>query len=300
MHPRELKQAFVRGENITGLLRLADDSDVNTEDIIETAYDLQTGSYIEAIKHPVYLKHKQQYGDAIAEVLMSLVDKGGSVLEPGVGEGTTLSFVMRSCESHFSQFHGFDLSWSRIAMCRQWLASQACEGVFLAVASLFHAPYADDSFDVVYTSHTIEPNGGQEAAALLELYRVAARYLVLLEPGFELASTEAQRRMRRLGYAQRLKDHAVSLGMKVLRYELFGFSANPLNPTAITVIEKTADKGGKFAPRLACPRYGDPIVVHDDSLYSPGSMRAYPKILGIPCLRINDGVVASRYESFQN
>ena len=299
MHPSELRAAFERGENITDLLRRETKSDLNTEEIIETAYDLQTGSYVDALNDLSFRQHKVQYGEAIADVLTGLVSDGGSVLEPGVGEGTTLSFLMKSCSSSFEHFHGFDISWSRVAKCKQWLSSENIDNVFLSVASIFHAPYADNSFDIVYTSHTIEPNGGREVPILKELYRVASRYLVLLEPGFELATPEAQQRMTRLGYARGLKEHATSLGMKVLRHELFGLTANPLNPTAITVIEKNPAES-VAQPQLACPRYGDPMVEHADSLYSPRSMRAYPKILGIPCLRIEDGIVASKYGAYSS
>ncbi len=299
MHPSELKAAFDRNENITDLMRRETESDSNTEEIIETAYDLQTGSYVGALAEPSFREHKEQYGKAIADVLTALVDDGGSVLEPGVGEGTTLSFVMKHCDSSFDHFHGFDISWSRIAKCKEWLSSEGFDDAFVSVASIFHAPYADNSFDIVYTSHTIEPNGGREAPILKELFRVASRYLVLLEPGYELATPEAQQRMTKLGYARGLKEHAMSLGMKVLRHELFGLTSNPLNPTAITVIEKTPDKK-RTQPRLTCPRYGDPMLEHVDSLYSPKSMRAYPKILGIPCLRIEDGILASTYDAYSS
>lgn len=299
MHPSELKAAFERGENITDLLRRENKSDINTEEIIETAYDLQTGSYVAALHDPSFLDFKVKYGEAIADVLTGLVTDGGSVLEPGVGEGTTLSFLMKFCNSSFDHFHGFDISWSRVAKCKEWLSSEKCDNVFVSVASIFHAPYADNSFDVVYTSHTIEPNGGCEVPILKELHRIASRYLVLLEPGYELATPEAQRRMRRLGYARGLKEHATSLGMKVLRHELFGLTSNPLNPTAITVIEKSPAKF-RAKTQLTCPRYGDPIIEYVDSLYSPRSMRDYPKILGIPCLRIEDGIVASSYEAYSS
>ena len=296
MHPSELKAAFQRGENITNLLRREAASETNTEEIIETAYDLQAGSYIASLNEPSFFLHKEEYGRTIASVVKSLIPEGGSVLEPGVGEGTTLSFVAKFCGPAFQDFHGFDISWSRMAKCREWLASQRVHDVFLSLASIFHAPYADDSFDVVYTSHTIEPNGGQELPILKELYRISSRYLVLLEPGYELASKEAQERMKRLGYVTGLKEKSESLGMRVLRHELFDVTANPLNPTAITVIEKNRN-AAPATPRLACPRYGDSLQLHADSLFSPGSMRAYPKIVGIPCLRIEDGVIASQYDA---
>lgn len=144
MHPSELRAAFDRGENITDLLRRETESEANTEEIIETAYDLQTGSYVAALDDPSFREHKEEYGKAIADVLTALVDDGGSVLEPGVGEGTTLSFVMQNCGSLFDHFHGFDISWSRIAKCKEWLLSEGFDDAFVSVASIFHG--ADSGF----------------------------------------------------------------------------------------------------------------------------------------------------------
>lgn len=166
----------------------------------------------------------------------------------------------------------------------------------LSVASLFEMPYADDSFDVVYTSHTIEPNGGQERAALVELARVTSGTLLLLEPSWQLANAEGRARMERLGYVRDLPGHAEALGLRVVRHEAFPFVVNPLNPTALTVIEKRA-KAPSVAPRWACPRYGEPLEDRGDALVSPGSLRAYPKLAGVPCLRREHGVLASAWDA---
>jgi uncharacterized protein YbaR (Trm112 family) len=87
---------------------------------------------------------------------------------------------------------------------------------------------------------------------------------------------------------------AESLGMQVLKHELFPHTANPLNPTAITIVVKDATANPAI-PKLACPRFGYPLIDRPDSLFCPESLRAYPKIQGIPCLRSQDGVIASAY-----
>lgn len=298
MHPQELLRAYQNGENITELLRRESNSGTNTEEVIETAYDLQTGSYVRALEDPEMYRHKQDYGAAIAEEIRSLGSVEG-ILEPGVGEGTTLSFVAKALRGQVRHVHGFDLSWSRIACARDWLAGQGVGNVFLSVASILHAPYADNSFDVVYTSHTIEPNGGNEAPILAELYRIASRYLVLLEPSYELASEEARQRMRRLGYCTGLVEHAEAHGMKVVKHELFPVTVNPLNPTALTVIAKSPGHPVE-EPTLVCPRFRTELTEHLDSFYSSGSLRAYPKLRGIPCLRTGDGIIASAFEDVRD
>ena len=298
MHPKKIKEAFSRGENITSLLKKIANNSENTEEFIETAYDLQSGSYVKLLDSPEHKAHKELYGKAIAAEILSLTDPG-SIVEAGIGEGTTFSHVIKNMDNSISHAHGFDIAWSRIATCRNWLERSGMHDMFLSVASLLHTPYLDSSFDVVYTSHTIEPNGGSEEQILHELYRITSRYLVLLEPGYELASPEAQARMKEHGYCRNLAGCAEKLGMKVVKHELFSQSINPMNPTALIVIEKNPD-AESAVPKLACPRFGDPLEDFVDALYSEVSLRAYPKIRGIPCLREMDGIIASAYNQFTN
>lgn len=295
MHPRQIKEAFARGQNISQLLRGSFDESENTQEIIETSYDLQTGAYVKSLQDQAFYERKVNYGAAIAKTLIELTEPS-SILETGVGEGTTLSFVLSALGDRVAHSHGFDISWSRTAGCRDWLQSEGHD-VFLSAATLLHAPYADDSFDCVYTSHTIEPNGGQEAAILTELYRITSRYLVLFEPGYEFASPDAQARMDAHGYCKGLAATAESLGMTVVKSELFTETMSDMNPTAVTVIEKDRN-AAPAEPMLACPRFGDPMVDNGDSLYAAESMRAYPKIHGIACLRPGDGIIASHYDEY--
>jgi ubiquinone/menaquinone biosynthesis C-methylase UbiE len=296
MHPNHILEAYSRGENITELLRKVSGSISNTEEIIETSYDIRTGFYDNTLQKPEIWSLKRDYGLALASEIGALTIPK-SVLEAGVGEGKTMYFVTNSFEVQPNYLHGFDISWSRIASCREWLASHGFNNIFLSVASLRHAPYADRSFDIVYTSHAIEPNGGKERSILEELFRITSRHLILLEPGYELAPEASRQRMKGLGYCTGLVRHATDLGMKVVKHAMFPYTENPLNPTAITVIEKNG--GAPTAiPRLVCPKYGTPLAEYPDSLYSADALRAYPKLLSIPCLRPEDGIIASSYEKY--
>jgi hypothetical protein len=215
-----------------------------------------------------------------------------SLLEAGVGEATTLARVLQSYGSKEIKAHGFDLCWSRVHKAREWLAHEGLSEVTLCTASLRRIPYADHSFDVVYTSHSIEPNGGFEAEIVAELYRVASRYLILLEPAYELAAPEAQARMAQHGYCRDLRGHAERMGLKVIAHELFPFIQNPLNPTGLLVIEKDSAKS-TAQPTFQCPKYRTPLKIHDQFYYSPEAFCVYPVLAGIPCLRIANSIVAS-------
>ncbi|ADE13584.1 protein of unknown function DUF343 [Nitrosococcus halophilus Nc 4] len=290
--PRRLKALHEQGKNIAQLLREEQGLKRNTVEIIEIAYDLQAGSYIAAMEDLEKTEYQMNYTYEIANIIDSLLEPM-SILEAGVGEATTLSGVLKHLKKDVKSF-GFDLSWSRVAYARQWLQSRGFYDVTLCTGSLFHIPFADNSIELVYTSHSIEPNGGNESAILQELFRITKKYLILLEPGYELAETEARQRMDSYGYCKNLKGIAESLGFNVLRHDLFPFSSNPLNPTAITIIKKEEDT---MSPShiLACPKFKTPLDEIGNMLFSPEALVVYPIIGGIPCLRIENGVFASKY-----
>jgi len=238
-------------------------------------------------------EHNRDYTSEIAKLILYLYEPM-SILEAGVGEATTLSGVLQHIEADVSSF-GFDLSWSRVAYAKRWLQSQGVFNTTLCTGNLFHIPFADNSIDLVYTSHSIEPNGGTEEPILQELLRVTRKFLILLEPGYEFANEQARRRMDSHGYCKNLYGIAESLGYNVLKHNLFPFASNPLNPTAITIVKKD-DYAMPPSYILACPKFKTPLEEIGNMLFSPEALVAYPIVGGIPCLRIEHGILASKYK----
>lgn len=290
--PCKLKERYSKGENISALLRKEYGVDFNTPEIIEISYDMQTGSYIDALKSNEMKKFKGDYTDEIAKIVLSLCTPV-SILEAGVGEATTLSGVMKNIGDNICSY-GFDLSWSRVAFAKDWLKNQGVANSKLCCGDLLDIPFVDNSIDVVYTSHSIEPNGGNEEEILRELYRVARKYVILLEPAYELSSEEIKKRMDSHGYCKNLKSISDSLGYDVIRHELLGFSGNPLNPTAVTIISKQTN-AERPTGLFACPKYKTPLKEINGALYSSEALVAYPILAGVPCLRVENGIFASKY-----
>jgi uncharacterized protein YbaR (Trm112 family) len=295
MKPWELREAYQRGENLMALVRSFEGANTNSERAIELSYDLQSGNYIRTLDRETTRLNKLRYTKCLGEVMGEL---GGArtLLDAGMGEGTTLWGLLSQMETLPEEVHGFDLCWSRLGVGRRWLKEQLPDlDVQMCTASLLELPYADNSFEMVYTAHAVEPNRGKEAEILQELMRVCGKWLVMLEPGYEFASEQVRERMDRLGYCRGLAKTAEELGFEVERHEMFAGNWNEQNPTALLALRKTG-VGVLEKPEWVCPAYRTPLRQMNDCLFSAESMRAYPILGGIPCLRVSQGVVASQME----
>ncbi|MEJ7691783.1 class I SAM-dependent methyltransferase [Daejeonella sp.] len=286
-----IKELFAKGQNIIEFIKGIEGRASNTIEDILISYDFQSGSYIDFInKNPEY---NDNYTSAIAEVFSNLGDFN-SVLEVGAGEATTLGNVALKLNKPSLNFLGFDISWSRIH-CGQTYLRQIGAEADLFVADLFNIPLSDSSIDVVYTSHSIEPNGGREKEALEELYRVSKKYLVLLEPTNEFASEEGKSRMKKHGYVQNLANVIKDLKYDLVEYRLFNVSSNPLNPTGLYIIKKE-DTGRDSDSKFCCPLTKKSLEDCGDHFFCRESLISYPKVMGIPCLFSSYGILTSKHD----
>jgi ubiquinone/menaquinone biosynthesis C-methylase UbiE len=105
--------------------------------------------------------HNTQWCAQLAEILSPFVTEHSSILEAGCGEATTLAGILQQLSSGGGCKLGFDISWSRCAEGLDWLSENGVSAR-LFVADLFDIPLEDQTVDVVYTSHSVEPNGGRE------------------------------------------------------------------------------------------------------------------------------------------
>jgi SAM-dependent methyltransferase len=292
---RHIAQLYARGENVMqNLRRLSAETGApqNSVEDIMISYDFQAGTYIQGYERdPAYLN---RYTDEAAHVFGQL-GPVGTVLEAGCGEATTLS-VLGAKLAGRPVLGGFDISWSRVKLGGQFAARRGLAPT-LFCADLFRIPLADRSVDVVYTSHSIEPNGGREREAISELARVARKWLVLLEPAHDLASEEARRRMEGHGYVRDLATTIRSLGLDLAEHRLFPVSANPLNPTGLYLVKVDGPVGEVRDFRFQCPISGTPLEPGADAYYSRDSFLAFPVLGGVPCLLENNAILATKFHT---
>jgi hypothetical protein len=287
-----MRAAYARGENAMEYARQMAGT-IGNNSVVATliAYDLQAGSYVAGVRENP--EANSRWCAQLAEILDPLLTNGGTLLEVGCGEATTLAGVVQRLTNTPSHALGLDISWSRCTEGQGWLAEKEVSAR-LFVADLFDIPLEDESVDVVYTSHSIEPNGGREEDAIRELMRVARRAVVLVEPIYELANENAQSRMRSHGYVRGLKETAERLGAKVNDYRLLDHISNPLNPSGLILIEKSGVIQEGVAPAWLCPLTHTPMSDLGDVFVSESSGLVYPVLRGIPLLRAEHGVVASK------
>lgn len=287
-----IKDIYSKNQNIMQYLKSLDGSSNNSLEDIMISYDFQAGSYIKEYKKNNTLK--QCYCDHLSKVINNLGEYN-SILEAGIGEATTLGPLLLLLKNKSIKCYGFDISWSRIKYARKFLEELELNKVNLFTGDLFSIPLKDKSIDIVYTSHSIEPNGGREKEALQELYRITNKYLILLEPSYELADDESRKRMLEHGYITNLYQSAKELGYNIVEYRLFGISSNPLNPTGIMIIQKDYEHDECIEIPLCCPITKTSISEIKNSYYSSESFLVYPIIDEIPCLLPQNAILATKF-----
>lgn len=297
-----MRDAFSRGENAIAFAREhCGESSSNLVAATLIAYDLQAGSYTAGARaNP---QAKAQWCKQVADLIRPVLPQGGRLLEVGVGEATTLAGVLDTLGTSVSDAFGFDISWSRVREGNLWL-SEKRQTANLFVADLFNIPLADESVDVVYTSHSLEPNGGREEAAIAECLRVARTAVVLIEPIYELSNAEAQARMRHHGYVRGLHDAAQDLGAEIREHRLLDFTVNELNPSGVLVLGKSGAPTVELAGLNAlssgfwrCPLTSTKLEPLGDLFFGVEMGVAYPVVRGIPLLRPEHAFVASRIDA---
>lgn len=282
---RQAIAAFREGKNVIKTLRGAGGAD---EDMIEFAYDLQAGSYVEALNDKRILDIQQRTGQRLTEILQNLGAR--SVCEAGTGEGITLGFITAPAV----RFSAFDISLSRLLVAQSFLRERI-HGVRLFSANLSEIPLPDNSVDVMLTVHAVEPNGGNEATILRELHRVAARYLMMIEPDYERGSDAQQSRMREHGYVRGLRDHLHELSGKLVSDEPWPIVTNELNRASLFLFEKNQDSS-EF--RFVSPQLKSELQPWSGFYFSPAEGCLYPIVNNLPVLRSSAALICSRAQDF--
>ena len=194
MDIQKIKKLYDQNQNLTEYFKTNQNKNNLNSQEIELIYDLQSGNYSKKYENnKAHKEYKDKFTDEIIEHINNLNFKFDSILEAGIGEGTTFVNVIQKLDILKLKSFGVDISWSRLAYANKFLKKHSIKNVKLATGLLENLPFLENSVDIVYTAHSIEPNGGKEKEILKELFRVAKNYLILLEPSMNLEMMNKKR-----------------------------------------------------------------------------------------------------------
>jgi len=293
----KIKNAYKEDKNITSLLRKQKKIDFNTSEIIEVAYDLQAGSYIDFVQQNP--EKSALYASELSAILDIYIDSNDSLLDIGTGELTTLSLIMTKLNILPRKVFAFDISWSRLHKGVEYsknMLGNDFDRIIPFSSKISEIAMLDKSIDVTTSSHALEPNGGNLKNLLKELFRITKKKLILFEPCYEANSDEGKKRMDSLGYIKNLENEARDLGGEVLERIEIKNTENPLNPTYCfiinlpeTDISQTLDPIEIFSE----PGTNNALQKLDNFYFSNKTGLSYPIIESIPILKSDNAILTS-------
>ncbi len=291
--PGLLRRLYQEKRNIMEYLRSQEGC--NDEFAILAAYDLQAGSYTEAIQDPELARANLAASAALARILDGMSPQ--RVLHVGTGEAITISHVVKQMRHKPAHCHGLDLSLSRLLVGQRNLLDWGVPEIRLFLAEMGAMPILDNAFDVVFSSHSLEPNGGHEAELLAEIYRVSGGHIVLREPSHELGNAATRAHIERHGYVKGLVDELRKLGAEILEHRLWETNENPNNQAALIVARKPGATVADWPDGhpYVSPVSGGPLRRSRGAYFCPADGLVFPILAGIPCLLPENGIFSSRY-----
>jgi len=287
-----IRKLYKNKKNIMNYFRKKYGSTNNSDESILYSYDLQAGSYYSKRNEPKLLEMRKSIGKILTNIISEYGAK--SVLEAGCGEGNTLAQISNTLIDTKPNYYGFDISLSRILFAQKYLSETGKKNFKLFTAAIENIPLANNSVDIVFTCHALEPNHGREQILLSELFRITRRYLVLIEPTYELGSKLTRKHIEKYGYVRDLPKIIKKMDYNIIKHELLGLSSK-YNENALIITEKK----GKKLPMQRNAKFVSPISLkplkkHKNYLYCKHDGFAFPEINEIPCLLKSNGILASK------
>ena len=292
---KKIRSLYSKNKNISKYLRNKKSESNNSIETILYSYDLQGGSDFARRRDSIISKNNKKMAKKISELLSNLGCK--SFLEAGTGEGLILGLLDPNKIKNTPNLYGFDLSLSRLLFAQKYLVQKKRQKQNLFCANMLDIPLPNDSVDIVCTVMSMEPNHGSEREILSELFRVTRRYLILIEPTYELGSKQTKKHIIEHGYVRNLPNHIKKLGYKIKTHEYLGLShAN--NENALIVAEKNGKKSMMKKIEYVSPISTKSLKKYENFLYCKEDGYVYPIINGIPCLVKNNAILASHIHQF--
>ena len=292
----QCKTLYSRGVNLIEYLEKEKGHDLSLEDKITLSYDVQAGSYTKDYYDSELIRNTyDESGKKIAGLIEEI--SPDTVLDAGTGEATILANVIPNCTKKNIEFAAFDISISRLLYAKSFLQDKKVRTPALFTSNLSKISLAENSTDLIMTHHAIEPNGGMEDRICQELHRVTRKYVLLIEPSWELACDAQRQRMLHHGYVKNLPEALERNGFDVIVNEPWEYNLNPMNAAALLLAKKaTIAEDVDFGSfQFAYPSSNFLLQKVEDGFYCEKMGVLFPIVQEIACLLEDECLLTTRY-----
>jgi len=157
--------------------------------------------------------------------------------------------------------------------------------------------FADNSFDLSITLHSIEPNGNVQGAKILEnVINSSSKYVILFEPDFSTAHDAMKERMIKNDYVRNIAEEiSKNNTVQVIDCFVTEIQENENNKTTCWILEKVNKVNGSEI-KLVCPYTNGALVNYKEGLYSPQAGLIYSKINNFFLLNKQDAIFIGEKE----
>jgi len=282
------KECMSSGKNIVATLM---QNGASKSDSIELAYELQAGEYTRN-----FSEHNLARNKKIHSIINKYIDLP-DVNNIGVfGVGEAKNWI--AYEGKIKNLYGVELSFSRLIFAKQNIEKvSGIESFQLLKGDASENIFADNSFDIAITQHSIEPNGNEQGSIILNnVINSAAKYVILFEPDFSTAHESMKSRMLKHDYVRNISDELEkNNSINIIEKYVMDIHENKDNLTTCWIIEKK-EKTEPVEHKMICPFSKDVLTDYPEFMYSKETGLAFPKINNFILLNKHDAIFLGKLD----
>ena len=248
-------------------------------DVIKISYDTQSGDYIKYFNKLPKKKIEKIYYPLI-KAINNNFKYSKTILDFGCGELTTSYYVFNHLKKKIVKYLANDNSLNRLIIgknnLRKYLNKNDFKKFEIFCNSEYKLPFKENSIDLVFTIHSLEPNNKIKEKIFDELYRISRHGIIFMEPHYEIASKKQKKRMVNLdyvrGFERLLKNKKINYQIIKKKYHI-----NNENISSLFIIKK------KKTNKKNNHRFVDPLDLTElkdfkKYFYSKNNFRIFPII----------------------
>ena len=255
-------------------------TNLSNEKIVQISFDIQAKSYFSIYKNDKIIEKVML---PIIEILKKNFSNSKSIMDCGCGE-LIKSFFLFKRLNFIKNFFANDISLNRLYLGKKFIKKiRFNKKINLFCSSMKNLPLKNNSIDVIFTSHSIEPNKSADAEVMIkELFRVCNHGLCLHESHFQSANEIQKKRMQKFNYARNIEKILKKLDCTYQIIKL-DHHHNKLNKACLFLVKKNKTLKNKNNLKTYVDLdTKDQLYNFKNFLYSKKSKKLYPVFDNIP------------------